>query len=569
MAQLPPFKPSGAGAQKDLERILKAQMLSWGQFKGRFKEYYSQAARTTTINGNLCYDKMDITWGIDQPNSPQGKFLDLIGFTKENLQELVDIRDNGDNKIESIFFTFTNWQNYDRKSMSGINEVFLDMLSGPYGIDEVVIDLRNSAYKKGTTPTWNKTIRDYGVQYWTESNAIAANEYYVVSDAGTWIGCNKEKQNNYTKIGDQVLLNAFRIVENCIIRTYKNGRENSSYYSEATKRLLATWIMLERSMITEKYRYTYEVDWYADTTYIERVTQVKYDMTKLDNDVLIDHGYSYATYASTGGPTCNYISNFWFAMWDERGRSIGRLSNFAFDSKDVAFGMRNNYMLIDGIDKMRMDMFGYMMSETMKIEFKQDKGSKLERFIGGLIRAFVKMFDALIGLMLKIPIMKQLVTILINAIANIFGLNFEQAQMVLGKILMAVFMIGLSALVSPMIFGEVGSIASSSILPGMDASLATMLTVTSDAMDIYSTATQAAMQGRRIMDQEREKQEDRRKRDWEYDHPDPMKAFLASTHSPDQSDRQNEMMYNLMFNPMYIFQQAVKPKQIESGIQQF
>jgi len=173
---------------------------------------------------------------------------------------------------------------------------------------------------------------------------------------------------------------------------------------------------------------------------------------------------------------------------------------------------------------------------------------------------------AVLELCLKIPILKQITTIVIKVIAEIAGVNFTTGKEILKQILFAILTIIIS-LNFPQLGLTSGLISGTTI--GLTAGISTALTYSSYAMQIFS----AFQQGRYIGEmnevaRERADRNYQRNKAREADYK-VKEAFFGTMGTIDEHEARNYMMYDLMFNPFDFHPQAIPPHEINSAMNKF
>jgi hypothetical protein len=238
-----------------------------------------------------------------------------------------------------------------------------------------------------------------------------------------------------------------------------------------------------------------------------------------------------------------------------------KMSGFTFISDgglsfDVAMRKQQNMSISPG-------KFGYYCSLTMELNIKKKKRKWYQKLIAGLIGMFLGLLDAILNIFMKIPILKQVVTLLLNVIGKIFGLSIEGAKVVLKKIIGMLLMAILSFIIPGIgfsfssIFSSINSIFTQSFMNAIMSLVNFASQLTSFVSDMVSSIREARMvdKEKALADQDykmrvdREKMEDPRK-----------KAFNGTMGTFESHQTMDEIMYDAMFNPFDTLQQAVPVK---------
>ncbi len=214
------------------------------------------------------------------------------------------------------------------------------------------------------------------------------------------------------------------------------------------------------------------------------------------------------------------------------------------------------YMTVEGLKKSTQSDFGYLVSKflDMKVIQKSEK-SYFKKFFGGLIKAFVSFIDAVIGTMLKIPILKQTVELVLSVLGKMFSLSMEGAKAILTQIVMAIVIAVVSFFMPP--FGvELASGLSIGLTAGV-TSLSSVVSTISTGFSIYGAAMEGALIGSNIDEQTAE----RERLDTLWKNRDPESAiktaFAGTMGSVQMNENADDIMYNKMFNPFFGFEQAI------------
>jgi hypothetical protein len=159
-------------------------------------------------------------------------------------------------------------------------------------------------------------------------------------------------------------------------------------------------------------------------------------------------------------------------------------------------------MTVEGLRKANSKTFGFYMSQFLTIYTTEDEGSLLKRFVAAITQMFVTIADAVLGVFLHIPILKQGVEIFIKWIANKYGLKYDEAKDILSQALAMVIMAIVVAYVAPMAIEAItGSVGTSVALEAETLSMfgnigaaATPITNLTQVLNIASTGLDAYQQ---------------------------------------------------------------------------
>ena len=105
---------TGQGPFVDMKVTQEAQMLAWGQYKGKLRRLLDKAG-TMTVNGVKVYKPIDLMGDITTEKNNVYEILDLLGLEDKNKQEIADIQGdvdhmhidfNGNNMISEDMLEF-------------------------------------------------------------------------------------------------------------------------------------------------------------------------------------------------------------------------------------------------------------------------------------------------------------------------------------------------------------------------------------------------------------------------------------------------------------------------------
>jgi len=207
-----------------------------------------------------------------------------------------------------------------------------------------------------------------------------------------------------------------------------------------------------------------------------------------------------------------------------------------------------NRMTYDGMKNARYENFGFYVSEFLEIYAKNNQGGFLKRFVMGLIKAFLTLIDTIVGFFVTLPVIKQVVEIILSAIVKVFGLTYNEAEGLLKSILKTL-LISILIFFAPTLVGTTpGTWGASSVGTMLGASsgynLMPTLTMT---FDMYSAGMIGIKEG--AMKDEESEQEIANQLNEEFE--DPIsQAFSGTMGATSTKNEADDMMYNLMFNPL-------------------
>jgi len=625
-SQLPIFKPSGLGSGVDLKNIITSQIIAWGGFKGRFSTQYEDLAETFFIDGVEVYKEFPIHLGINNPDSKEYSFMKLIGFSDEDISEInTTYRDNTDS-IKSIDFAWSNimgqeetdwdfWMEVLSKEFKNITEIRIGQ-SVDYNL--------NKYPNESQRPP--RRLSSYGINYLTEDNTYYrppqyGNEQVTVEPERLVILDSNILSPNPSDVS-MIIPNPQRISNNTSVELFRGGENVTHKYSYSFLRMMEALVLLEPELVPRKQEWTSRENWEYEaldemeseimlpmqkvyhTEVFEMVGfdidkwKAKYlnyvirnsdlypdiDMTEEESDEMkmriafsrwfwlnVDEDGEGKLYEVSNGLFMQSKESFDYnsgLVWGDEDESIDNpdygYPALEWDGQIVSSTVAyKTYITVEGIRTSTQGMFGYLVSELLDLRVtRQDKRNWLQKFVGGLIKAFLSFIDAIINVALKIPILKQTTEILLAGIASVFNVSFEGAKDILGQVILAVTIIAISFFM-PSISGTALSASPSSVAIGLNASLSAIAQYASWGNSLYS-----AVQRGQYSDSQREINKNRQdmadeRYVYERDNmQDPVaQAFMGTMGSYEMNRQADKMMFEQMFDLFATLELGPMPKE--------
>jgi hypothetical protein len=263
--------------------------------------------------------------------------------------------------------------------------------------------------------------------------------------------------------------------------------------------------------------------------------------------------YSILTFVTTFTTTTNQENYFWKGYKQEELNSFNIENEQMFylydDSGEVSQidgfyqnpVFNNPYMWMDR-DKMRTaskEQFLRGMSKFTNIDWEIDE-NWFEKFIGGLINAILGLIGTILDLMLSVPILGDILEFVLDNIADLFGLEFEELLIYVKQILLVV--------VSLIIAWYTGDLqyTQAAIAGWGSASTYTMAAfeVLSMASSLMSSLDLAEAEWNLI---ENERKTEKEKKEEELDNNVANQSPLSQNADPDAPDSELDFMYEQMF----------------------
>ena len=627
MAELPIYKPSGAGATADSMNMFKSKAISWGGYKGGLGRRLEDLAEIKIVNDVEVYDYIDITSALNGTDTETYELLDYLGFSEEDLQRLSDTATDGDNNIEKVILDYKSNTSYAEDSFEFLLNAALDTTQN---FDFMQIRVRNYAYETLANGYDIIGPRGFGLGYDTESDDLWRNEYCGDPDA---LPTRCEEDPVLLYIEDEVgsnppkpirsILNPETLFNSYEILLYRNGIDVSDEFNESLKFFLAFLAITESSMISEGNTNTiiqnidmsdYLQEYIDEGTYTnviwnEIITSSDYYFDNLQREELADESrYQYYAQSCNETNTCNegmtdeekdaknptlfFPSYLWWSSEILVEQDIEEATNGLFTMEKgepviiiiggiatESYPNSSVYMTVEGMKKSTDGDFGYWVSTFMNISFEIDEGSFLSRFIGGLIKAFLSFIDAVVGIFLKIPILKQATEIIMSVIGTIFGVDATTARAILGQLIMAVIIMFIAPYITAgfnTVFSSTSTmlgtittgtaeVVSTGMSVGMSPAISTLITYSSNALTLF----EAGMRGKAVGEAKRYAMESANRT---YRNMKAQEEAAKSTGviggtmgGSNIYAQMNNGMYNIMFNPFYFHPQAIPATELENG----
>jgi hypothetical protein len=558
---MPAFKPSGRGLMKDLESIKISEMIAWGAHKSKLRKQMEEVAGITTIDGTEVYGNIDILGQTCTPDSPAMELLELYGVDEEGQMELCDAETENDLAEYKMLFRSALGERPEDW------EAYIDALDGMLGIaDEIQIVSTPISYTAtGGAPKYSN---NFGITNGTSDNVYAAYMYGTAAIADWVVGA------------DMRTANAARLKNFFSAKILSGGSDITNQIDPLVRVAITCMILMEGSnafasnsqMFTESNDGTWfnidQIESFSaniNNSYMKS----RYDAYTLPNEGANENMDS--TEPRVPGPrTAVYFPFYYASIWDSVRLSLG--SQYFKDILDEETGglfipmgpYADVAMTVEGLRTSTYEDFGFWVSAFMMIHTFVDQGSKFNQIIVGIMRAFLTFVDALVGFFLKIPILKQMLEGIIGWIMSRFDLEYDSARGVLVQVIAAIIIIIIGFYLGPILGAAFSTatagttIAVSGLTIAVIGAMLNIASMASYAYQIYNTMRQSALSyGEAEDDREQEKLRLMRLRD-------PMnkvhEAFFGTLGSSTDQKRSDNLMYNLMFNPFDVLEQAPQQK---------
>ena len=541
----------------DFKSVKTSEIIAWGGFKGKFRRQYTKVAGIETIDGHKVFKSLDITNGMGDKKNEVYKFLKIYGFSKEDIEDMDDKRHDSKYKVKTMNLEYKIGVSYSEESF----EKALQKIFG-YGKGGVVLGVKNilvdESLSDADAAKLAVGIKQLGMNWNIERGQ---------DDDGEAL----EKPRSGNRPNLKVLLDSIDFISGGIpvpamealsiiaaiepgvvavkmgapvVTKVSFGGKKYKQVFQKEKIMFPAGVM--HSMIQ---RYKQFVDEYRDHNSCK-------DKTDEECDMPVEKS--------------NWTNIIWRSFAELNAENLFKETNGLFyrpPPKEILnkklFGKKRTdskvYMTVKGVKKARPDDFGFYVSMYLHINVKRKKGGFIARFFGGIIRAFLSILDALIGIFLKIPILKQVTLMILNFIGNIFGVDIDTARGILAQILMTVILFFVMPVAIDSLKGLMGieaATTSSALLPGMSASMSSSLTMFSQGMSMYNNASAmaiASMEQDRIIEDANAEYAAR-----EEEVLDPIQgAFGGTMGSMETHEQADKMNYDVIFNPFYYWEQAI------------
>lgn len=640
MAELPAFKPSGQGGSIDLKNIYTSQAIGWGAYKGGLVKRFKDNGGVAYLDGMQVFLDTDISYGVQDPGSDVYDMLEFMGFTSEDIAEINEVQQDSKNNVEKIILDYIPVQGYDKDAFEFVMNALLDKAQD---FDYITIKTRNNMYKPGYGPISEIGPRQMGMQYNLVSEElerqrdVCENNEVECDDPTPIYWMYYPPPTNpfipsYGIVPEYTILNPHRLLENVQVTMWKDGRDISSQFIDAEKNILAVLSMIETSMISSSNRRTYEIDRLV-AYYIEQDEDRPLLVTEYWKELIVEERYTfdnilrqtitnddrYKWFAKscsdlgvcdddmtdeekdTKYVTVNFCSYLWLAqsnlLWqDSLETTEGLFYLWKGPSKTILVNGELSYiypdakmfMTVDGLKKSTQGIFGYYMSRFLHIDFVQEEPSFIAKFVGGLISAFLNIIDALTGLSLKIPVLKQMTEMLLKVIGSLFNVDGATAREILNKVILAIVIIVIGYFLGPAISAAWNSVSTAlttttaattttalgtgveayiaaNASVGMGATFNTLATYSMNALTVFNAAQEGRATGEAKKYAQEKANRDYRNRKAQEESLK-SEALLGGTMGGVEAyGGMNDGMYNVMFNPFYFFPQAIPPEELNNG----
>ncbi len=270
---------------------------------------------------------------------------------------------------------------------------------------------------------------------------------------------------------------------------------------------------------------------------------------------------------------------YWANIWDSV-RLLGASPEFALKLEEETNGLfialgSTGYaaMTVEGLRKADVGTFGFWVSQYMTIHIHQQQPTGIKAVIVGIMDAFLTFIDAVTGLFLQIPILKQTTQLIISIIGRIFAVEGDTARQIFNAIILAVILIIVSYYVAPLISSSFSTLTSTVVVEtglsvGLSAGISTMITYSSNALSIYNAAMNAKAIGDAQEYAKDKAERDARMRKYK-EKSAVQKAFMGTLGTVKQNESTNYLMYDAMFNPYDNHPQAIPPEELPMEFDNF
>jgi len=559
---IPCFKPSGGGLTIDLKNIKIAEAISWGAYKGKLKKQYKNVAGTEIKDGREVFKHIDINQYAGQPESETYKLLQTFGISEEDLQELSTAWNENDLEKFQIIFdadqstleeNWIYWVDIIHDIMTELDEIKIIGTPVEYNTTIYPIEDRNPIY----TDDWN-------------INHLTADTTHAVIPFGS----------DYTETSDLKIAKNDRLMNVFTVQLFSNSIDVSENFTEQFKKTILAIILMENdnSFIRTSSNFTRvessgweaisQTETFNTTLNKTHIDTLYTNYTKDDpNEDDIKFRISGQMVYAIENYEFEYFPYYWGNIWygrDHMGvEDLFEMSDGLFVQVDRTWNAYlqkwyggSNRMTYEGLRKSTHKNFGYYVSEFMEVYAKVDQGGFLKRFFMGLIKAFLSLIDAFVNLLFKIPILKQLIEILVGFIGKLFGLTFSQSIGIM-KSLIKTILIAVAIYFAPMLAGELAGAwggVLSNLMAGTMSGLQMIPHLISAGVNIYTSAQSGIQKGT---------QEDIKAEKQKLANENPeiatTEAFMGTLGTTKQHEATDELMFNLMFNPLELINMGELP----------
>ncbi len=612
MSELPIYTPSGQGGQVDLKNILVAQMLAWGTFRHQFKSKYESVAGTQIVDGIEVFNPLQVKGNLN-PGDEVREFLLFIGFSDEELDSMNDDMNNSDYGMETVHLTYQVAKNYELVDFEFAVDFIIDEINT---YDSISISLYKYAYIDGSDPLPRKNIQQYGIDYDTEIREKNQTDDLVEStETELWVNGRKETDTEYpydeTTTG--ITPNPKNFPKSMIFKIMKDGVDITSTVHREILEMIGVLALLEPTKVIPTFvsESTHDLvmkfDGVDDQLFHELRSVYEYDFSALSSDYLKTLHTSYAVmyrdiydvnedmteeekdrfmpremisdlfWRGFGSLLENHTDYATDGLFHAKIEPISELPPFMLNYDNWDDTPLQIYMVADGIATANPETFGYYMSTFMFFDIKKDNGGWFKRFFGGLINAFLGLVDAILGIFLEIPMLKQLTEIVLSVIGKIAGVDAIGARAILKQILAMIIVAVVASFVpnlatlAPEIFSSTTAVTttaaaatSTGLSVGLQGAVSMMISYSTHAIEIYNIVEQT-----KIESSVREMEMNNANADYAQVKAARLRnkvkeAFMGTLGTAEEHEQSDNMMYNIMFNPFSNHDQAVPPSEINS-----
>ena len=227
-------------------------------------------------------------------------------------------------------------------------------------------------------------------------------------------------------------------------------------------------------------------------------------------------------------------------------------------------------MTVDGLRKSTAGNFGFWVSQYMYIHMHAKQPTGIKAVVIGIMDAFASFVNAMTEIFLKIPVLKQSTQLIISVIGRIFAVDDDAAKAIFNKIIMAIIIIVISYFTAGAFSAAIGTTgattASVGLSTGLMAGMQTAITISSNALTLYNTATQAAaVEVSEELDEQQRREAFMKARNQNATNPGAT-AFGNTMGTLEEHEAKNKLMYDIMFNPFNLHPQAIPAEELPSGI---
>lgn len=565
MAKIPVFKPSGLGLMADLKNIKVSEIMSWGAYKGKLKKKQKEVCGTfIDKDGVECYNLIYINQYASQPESETYKLLELFGVKDEDFTELANAWNDND-----LAYIRVGWEGQGRPTenafefwLSRISEIMSEVTH--FDISGTIVKYKESSYPLPENRQPKYVFNDtWGITPSSTNNSVERNDF------GT---------SMWTTTPTLEIVNSSMLTEALVVNLWNDTVDISADFpDEFKKMLIAICLMSPNSAFTKTSNSSSESagsPGFIDVFQTERYDNV-FDKTfftgkflefTVDDPDKTDPAFRVITNfkgipLSTFG-SIEYYPYYWAEIW--RGEHATRSENlyqltdelFKFTQERVSAELGgfklSEYdvrMTVDGLRKSTHKNFGFYVSQFMKVESKEEDKGWFINFIVGLVDFFLSLIDAFLNFLEVIPIISDMIELILDSLGKIFGISYEEMRAIFRAVIKAII-IAIAVYYAPVLVGEVAGAAggtAANVLAGIAGGAMTIPQMLSVALDMYSLLSSSTMAMKEV---EKEKQEELEQRNIEAELTPEAQAFAGTLGSREQHEGTDELMYNLMFNPL-------------------